>query len=578
MNDMSAIRLLEAANPETDASAYSADDAWFAFQLQQSAKKRPRYRSLTFVRWDGRYVKHPYWLSARSFRGRVVVRVGVAFAVILLAVVLVSTVGGSNRLRSPITSSWQAGKTLATTSGSGTASPRHGTWLLADDSASGTWQQIPVGPPGVGVTCPTASTCYEMNIVTAAPVENAPLLAVSFYASTDDGVTWTQYTLPSGFSPTTSLSCGSESDCDAGGTYNGQSVLVSTTNGGHSFAVAPLPSTVGTLMSLSCSSGQFCGGLASVQAPYSAIYHPGALNYGQPTNATFLSTDDGSTFTAGAISSGNSLWTLECTSSLDCVALGEQGNLSDGTTDWAEGATETTNDGGNTWTHASLPSGFAVSRDSVLSCADSLHCSVTGDINVPFENPPSCATMKAYSGSPPPLRETAGVPDAALESIVHFESSLITSANLKAIPNTAGWGCMWPPQTPVSDIVSTTDGGNTWSSEQLPANVQAPSIYGLSCPTDNECWASGYDENVQRVPGGSNPGTSVLLGTINGGSTWSTVTFNVPAGTPSFESAFGDGIGRISCPAANVCVANGVGMADATSLPFYRLVIPSSTT
>jgi len=579
MNDMSAIELLEAANPDTDDSAFSVDEAWFAFQLQQSTMKRPRYKLITIARRGRRHVQRPYWLSVRPFRGRVVVTVSVAFAMILLVGVLVSIVGGSNRLNSPITTSWQSGKSLITNQVGDTGLPRHGTWLLADGSLSGTWQQIPVGPPGVGVTCPTSSACYEMNVITAAPVENSPLLSVSFYASTDDGMTWTEYSMPSGFSPTTSLSCGSNSNCDSGGTYNGQSVLVSTTNGGHSFTVAPLPSTVGTLLSLSCSSGQFCGGLASVEAPYSPIYHPGALGESHPTNATFLSTNDnGSTFTSTEISAGNSLWTLECTSSLNCVALGDQGSSSDGTTDWAEGVVETTNDGGNTWSSAIMPTGFAVGHDSILSCADSLHCSVTGLISVPFENSPACAAKKPYSNSPPPLRETAGAPNAAIETIVQFESSLITSANLEATPNTQGFGCSWPPQNSISDIMSTTDGGNTWTPEQFPANVQAPNIYGLSCPTDNECWASGYDNTAQQVPGGTSNGESILLGTTDGGAAWSTVTFNAPPGTPSFESAFGDGIGRISCPTANVCVANGVGIADAASLPFYRLAIPSTTT
>jgi hypothetical protein len=525
-----------------------------------------------------RHVKRPYWLSARSSRGRIVITASVAVALILLAGVLVSIVGGSSRLTSPVTTSRHAGKNLVTKQAGGAGPSHHGTWMLADDSLSGTWQQIPVGPPSVGVTCPTASTCYEMNEVTAAPVENSPLLSVSFYASTDDGLTWTEYTMPSGFSATTSLSCGGGGSCDAGGTYNGQSVLVSTTDGGHSFTVAPLPSTVGTLFSLSCS-GQFCGGLASVEAPYSPIYHPGALGESHPTNATFVSTDDdGSTFTSTAITAGNSLWTLECTSSLDCVALGDQGSSSDGTTDWAEGVMETTNDGGNTWTSASLPSGFAVGTDSALSCADALHCSVSGQISVAFENPPACATMNHSSDSPTSLPITAGAPSAALKTIVQFESSLITSANLQAIPDTEGFGCSWPAERRVSDIMSTTDGGNTWTPEQLPASVPGPDLLGLSCPTDNECWASGIDENAQKIPGGADPGRSILLGTTDGGATWSTVTFSVPAGTPSFQSAFGDGIGSISCPTANVCVANGVGMADSASLPLYRLVIPSSTT
>src|ERR1022692_3291257 len=61
-----------------------------------------------------RHVKRPYWLSARSFRGRVVATASVAFAMILLVGVLVSIVGGNSRLDSPITTSRQSGKSLIT--------------------------------------------------------------------------------------------------------------------------------------------------------------------------------------------------------------------------------------------------------------------------------------------------------------------------------------------------------------------------------------------------------------------------------------------------------------------------------
>jgi hypothetical protein len=341
--------------------------------------------------------------------------------------------------------------------------------------------------------------------------------------------------------------------------------------------MAPLPPTVGTLFSLSCSSVEFCGGLVSQEGPLSAKHHPGGLEDGQPTDATFISTDDGLSFDSSVITAGNSLWTLVCTSDLHCIALGDQGSLSNATTDWAEGVIETTADGGNTWTAASMPRGFSVGSDSVLSCADAIHCSVSGRINVPFENPPACAAMNQPSNSPASLPVTAGTPDAALKTIVQFESSLITSANLQAKPGTEAFGCTWPPASPVSEIMTTTDGGNTWTPEEFPSSAPAPNLYGLSCPTINDCWASGYDQTVQQVPGGSDSIESVLLGTTDGGTTWSPVTFNVPAGPQSFESAFGDGIGRISCPTANVCVASGIGMADAASLPFYRLAIPNST-
>ena len=532
-------------------------------------------RVIESVRSEEHSIRRVARPARRTVRRRILATVSLVVAVVLVAGVLVSTLGHSGRLNTPVTTAWQSGNSLTTKSG---GFPRHGTWLLANDSLSGTWQQVPVGPPGSGVTCPTVSACYEMDEITTSPSENAPLVSVSFYASADDGMTWTQYTMPSGFSPTTTLSCGSADACDAGGAYNGQYVLVSTTNGGHSFTMAPLPSTVGALLSLSCTFDQFCGGLTSVKGPQSSIFRPDTVGFGQSTNATFLSTSNGgSTFSSSTIAAVNSLWTLECISSLHCVALGNQGSLNSGATNWGQGVMETTNDGGTTWTSTDLPSGFEVGPDPGLSCADALHCSVTGKIDVAFKNPPACVTMPHSSNVPTPSVGNAGTPDAALETIVQFESSLMTSANLRATSGTEDFGCMWPPEEAVSEIMSTTDGGITWTPDEFPANAPAPTLFGLSCPTINDCWTSGTDQTVQQVPGGADPSESVILGTTNGGATWSTVTFAVPAGSWSFESAFGDGIAHLSCPTENVCVANGIGIADATSLPFYRLVIPSST-
>jgi photosystem II stability/assembly factor-like uncharacterized protein len=491
----------------------------------------------------------------------------IVIAVVALGVSVISMGGSVGRLHSPITTSRHLGTILSASPATAARKSHHGTWMLVDDALSGTWQQIAVDPPGEGVTCPTTSACYEMNGNYASAGENSPLLSVSFYASSDVGATWTEFPMPSGFAPTTSLSCGAATDCAAGGTYNGQSVLVSTSNGGQSFTVAPLPSTVGTLFSLSCTPDQFCSGLASQLSPDTGIYHPNSLGDGQPTNATFLSTDDGgSTFTTIAISPGNSLWKLNCTSSLDCIALGDQGSPRSGTTDWAQGVIETTSNGGNTWTAASMPVGFAVGVSSVFSCADALHCSVTGRIIVPFENPPACANNQPQS-APTSIPATAGEPAGKLAAIVKFESSLITKVNLAATPNTSSYGCSWPQETPVSEIMSTTDGGSTWTPEQFPANVPQPELRGLSCPTDNECWASGSDRGT---------GNSILLGTTNGGATWSKVTFNVPPGMPSFETD--NGMGHISCPSAFVCAANAAEVQGAPSAPFYSLVIPSSTT
>ena len=220
---------------------------------------------------------------------------------------------------------------------------------------------------------------------------------------------------------------------------------------------------------------QYCGGLASVKGPLTSIERPDTVENGQATDATFVSTDDGgSTFSTDSIATVNSLWTLECTSYLHCVALGDQGSLTDRMPGWAQGVMETTNDGGNTWTSDDLPSGFAVGAGpDDLSCADAQHCSVSGDITVPFKNPPACPSSynRPFPSNP---NFAVGVPDSALESIVQFESALITSANLQAKPGTQAFGCGWPPADSVSEIMSTSDGGSTWTPEEFPANAPLP--------------------------------------------------------------------------------------------------------
>ena len=228
------------------------------------------------------------------------------------------------------------------------AGQRTGTWKLADDVLSGTWQQNTKGgpPPGV-LSCPNTSICYTMSGRSASPNEGAPLLSVSLYASTDAGVTWSAYSMPQGFTPTSPLACSGTSTSAAGGTDNGQPVLVTTTDGGHSFAIDPLPAGVGDLDTLSCPSTEFCAGLAA-----SSEY----LQIGT-TDATFLSTSDGGmTFTDSPIIAGDSMQSLSCSSTVDCTAVGWDDTL--GPNDLTTGVAARTTDGGHTWAAGTLPAGL----------------------------------------------------------------------------------------------------------------------------------------------------------------------------------------------------------------------------
>jgi photosystem II stability/assembly factor-like uncharacterized protein len=482
-------------------------------------------------------------------RGPIAVIVAAAVAALVVGLVVF---GGGNA-KGPISVPSQAGRPTPI---HGKAGIQKGTWRLMDDVLTGNWQQNTSGPPGGQLTCPNASTCYEMSGHYASAMAGAPLLSESLYASTDVGATWSEFTMPQGFSPTSPLSCGGPTNCAAGGTYGGRSVLISTEDGGHSFTVSPLPSDVGNLYTLDCTSADECSGLAA-----NSIYVAGH------SDATFLSTSNGGTsFTDSVIIPGDSMESLSCSSSLDCTAVGTSDAL--GINDWAAGVAATTTDGGRTWTQGNLPAGFGISQNSELSCADNLHCSVIGNIAINVTNPPQCASMQQPTNG---ATTTTTPPNAAVQAIARAESTIASAASQKSAASGGGFSCSSNGTTLIGDIASTIDGGHSWSPDPLPASTPQPMFTDISCPTVSECWATGSDAVPQQVGNAQNGGSSMLLGTTDGGSSWSTVSFSVPNGAPNYDGQSFLSLGFITCPTASVCIANGATAQGSPTAPIYSL-------
>jgi hypothetical protein len=454
-----------------------------------------------------------------------------------------------------------------------TTNVQTGTWKLMDDPLSGTWQLNPTGgPPPGSLSCPTPAICYAMSGNYNSPSIDAPLLSESLYASSDAGSTWSTLPMPDGFAPTSEIACGGASDCVAGGTYNGKPVLVTTNDGGHSFAIAPLPVGVGHLDTLTCTSTDFCAGLAA----------PSEYLEFTPTDATFLSTaDGGKTFTDTPILTGDSMQSLACTSNLDCSAVGWSDAL--GANHITDGVAARTTDGGQSWTAGTLPAGLGISYQSKLACGDAQHCSVSGIIAITVTNPspPYCLNHtqpEAPGATTTPPTIPTSVQGPAVAAISQLESGLATNQVLKLAQSGQQLPCNGPrTQTSfVSDLASTTDGGLSWSPDALPTNVPEPMISHLSCPTENECWAAGSYLQPEQVGPTLFGASEVLLGTTTGGSTWSTVTFNIPNSVQTYNARAYGGIGSIDCPSAGVCVALGLGTQSAPSVPTFSLVVPGS--
>jgi len=488
-----------------------------------------------------------------------------ALALVTAIVIIIGVLvlgGGSAAPKSAITTGWQAAHSFSVASDGRAAHKGMGTWKLVDDLLSGTWQQNPTGPPPGYLTCPSASTCYVLSGHYASASGNSPLLYDSLYVSTDLGSTWSVLPMPHGFSSTSPIACSGVSDCAVGGTYHGYSVLAATRDGGHSFTMNSLPSGVGSFDSLTCPTADFCAGLAS-QAQ-------GGLG-DTSSDTTFLSTNNGgTTFVDSPTPIGHSMESLSCSSNLDCTVVGTKDAL--GVSDPTDGVAARTTDGGHSWKAGTLPGGFGINYGSQLSCADALHCAVTGIISITVQNPPQC-------GPAPSGVTTTTVPTTVQSPAVRAISQAETRAAAAGIAKAAqsrssGYSCVWGGQDLVGDIASTTDGGLSWMPDPLPSDVPQPQLSDLSCPTDTQCWAAGSEAVPQQIGHTFDGGSSMLLGSTDGGSTWSRVTFSVPSDAPNYDSQSYLDIGSIACPSAGVCVAHGSAAQSSPSAPIYSLMVP----
>ena len=126
-----------------------------------------------------------------------------------------------------------------------------------------------------------------------------------------------------------------------------------------------------------------------------------------------------------------------------------------------------------------------------------------------------------------------------------YGSSLLSCAttldcdSLKSGPGPGGLGLQY-----VSRV--TTNGGQTWVTAPMPGTFRA---YALQCMAPDYCIAGGYEPTAYRI---SNPftqsGPAAILYSSDGGQTWTPGT--VPA-----TLAEGNNIGKISCSDPSHCMA-----------------------
>ncbi len=390
-------------------------------------------------------------------------------------------------------------------------------WQLVSLVVDQGWQVNTSGPPPSELACPTVTACYALAVRYASPKAGAQPESVSLYVSSDLGTTWSVLPMPMGFLPTSQLSCPTAQVCAVGGTQGGQPAFAMTIDAGHQWGVVSM-SGADSLQKVVCSSPEVCVGVLGRQ--------------GQPdSTSSIVRTDDGGTsWTPATLPISGTVLSLSCPTDQVCVAVGYPGAFRD----TAAGFVLRSDDGGQSWTTGSLPQNFGFAPVlTAVSCEDASSCMAIGDTSIP--NPRKC------QGTPPYVSPPAG-----------FNSC---STDVNAL---------------ISTVVTSSDGGITWHLRPLPADIPIPQLFSLSCASATVCWAAGQEAVPEIVGNAHNDGSPVMIGTSDGGVSWSKATFAIPTDAPDYLGQSFLGIGDISCPSTSACLALGGGAQSAPSTPIYR--------
>jgi len=241
---------------------------------------------------------------------------------------------------------------------------------------------------------------------------------------------------------------------------------------------------------------------------------------------------------------GLGLDAISCADPDHCVAVGGE---SLGGIIGPSNAVLVTSDGGTTWQASTVPSvdGYLTS----VSCPDAEHCWATSAVGIVGTSTVIVSTDGGTSWtdlnwSAPPLPDSQS--DLMSSQLTSIDCT--TTSDCLAVGQATYNTTLVPPLENQGVVSTTNDGGQTWHTQLISANV----ITGISCPSADDCVAVGQDP---VTAGHDSAYSAYRIVTHDGGATWTVSTLSAGA---QLAQGNNPAINAISCSDASHCVAAGV--------------------
>lgn len=250
--------------------------------------------------------------------------------------------------------------------------------IVETNDGGKSWTSLPGPSPlstsfGVvgGISCTSSTSCVLIGSYAVGTPQAGQWDAE---VTTDGGQTWTEHAMPA--SAGGAVQCFTDGACITPGAYS--------TDGGVTWSKGTLPAGVHGVWSMSCGGSADCvADAVTVPAVAQGTSScTGSLNCRTAVTEVLVTTDGGRTWTQAAASgfSSTALPSMSCATASSCWAAGSALQVPGGVLtlgggqQQAQPVLESTEDQGQSWQAAELPTGYGITDVGTVSCAGTSSC------------------------------------------------------------------------------------------------------------------------------------------------------------------------------------------------------------